>query len=226
MIGKLKQVSKYAGIRIEGDDNWYNPTKEVKEDYLKKIEALKTCIGQDIEIDIDENGDYTSIEVSKIDEDIQAATEQGVYPGAEKKPDKLGETESGVPTGALHVKEKKENWKEKIPAGYIIKLQGKEYITHPGLLWMAHEMGIKSIQTELLTKPEEDVAVVKAIVVMQTGQNLARTFSGIGDAGKTTLNDKMFPHRIRMAETRAVNRALRFATNIGMTSIEELNEEK
>jgi len=32
----------------------------------------------------------------------------------------------------------------------------------------------------------------------------------------------IFPHKIRMAETRAVNRALRFATNIGMTSSEEM----
>jgi len=31
----------------------------------------------------------------------------------------------------------------------------------------------------------------------------------------------IFPHRLRMVETRAINRALRLATNIGMCSAEE-----
>lgn len=97
MIGKLKAVSKFAGIKIEGDDNWYNPTKESKEEYIKKIDALRTCIGQEVNVKA-VDGEYTEIEVTPtIDEDIQAAKEQGVYP---KEPDKLGETESGVPTGA------------------------------------------------------------------------------------------------------------------------------
>ena len=42
------------------------------------------------------------------------------------------------------------------------------------------------------------------------------------DACKGNVNPKIAPHIIRMAETRAVARALRLACNIGMCSVEEL----
>ena len=51
-------------------------------------------------------------------------------------------------------------------------------------------------------------------------------FTGYGDADSKNVNQTIALHKIRMAETRAVNRALRLATNIGMTSAEELGEGK
>ena len=47
-------------------------------------------------------------------------------------------------------------------------------------------------------------------------------FSGYGDASAANVGRMIAPHIIRMAETRAVARALRLACNIGMTSREEL----
>jgi hypothetical protein len=49
-------------------------------------------------------------------------------------------------------------------------------------------------------------------------------FNGIGDAGPGNVNRMIAPHVIRMAETRAIGRALRFATN-APTLAEELGED-
>lgn len=102
-----------------------------------------------------------------------------------------------------------------------ITLNGKQYVTHEGLLEVAHQMGICSIETREI-KITEAQAIFKATVVMPAN----KVFTGYGDADKTNTNSMIYPHRIRMAETRAINRALRFATNIGMCSIEELGGDK
>ena len=33
---------------------------------------------------------------------------------------------------------------------HIIKLNGKEYVTHQGLVWLAHVRGVESIESELV----------------------------------------------------------------------------
>ena len=102
---------------------------------------------------------------------------------------------------------------------HIINLQGKEFILFAGLLEIAHEQGLSSINTEVMQL--EPVVVIKATVTTSKG-----TFTGIGDASENNVNRMIAPHKIRMAETRAVARALRFATNIGMTALEELGGEE
>ena len=62
------------------------------------------------------------------------------------------------------------------------------------------------------------MAICKAEVVSQTGQ----IFTDIGDASPTNCNSKVAKHLLRMASTRAIARALRSFTNIGMTALEEL----
>jgi len=99
---------------------------------------------------------------------------------------------------------------------HIINLQGKDYIKHEGLLAMFHENNGKEIVTELLSY-ENGVAVFKATATGDRG-----TFTGHGDADDNNVNRNIIPHKLRMAETRAVNRALRFYNNIGMCSVDEL----
>jgi len=111
-----------------------------------------------------------------------------------------------------------------IPQEYMIKLQGKDFITHRGLLAIAHEKGLHSIETELITEPTADIIVFKATAIINTGVH-EKKFTGYGDASKSNVNANIAPHMIRMAETRAVNRALRLATNVGMCSAEETKEE-
>lgn len=128
------------------------------------------------------------------------------------------ETISEKPLESVTKPKLPEKPKSHIP-GYIIKIQGKEYITHAGLLDIAHHTGLTKIETELISnnKDNNDEIVFKATVYLGD-----RYFSAHGDATSTNVNSNIKAHKLRMAETRAVNRALRFATNIGMCSFEEL----
>ncbi len=106
---------------------------------------------------------------------------------------------------------------------FIINLQGKSFVTYEGLLDLAHQKNLKSINVELVQVPTKEnnmTAICKAIAVTDKG-----TFIDYGDASPTSVNSKIQPHIIRMASTRAKARALRDLTNVGMTAIEEINLE-
>ena len=64
------------------------------------------------------------------------------------------------------------------------------------------------------------LAVAKATITLIDG----KTFEGIGDAHPLSIRGTMRPHVIRMAETRAVARTLRFAGNLHGVMAEELKE--
>ena len=96
----------------------------------------------------------------------------------------------------------------------------KEVVKYEGLLARAHEEGLKSVVTELVQVPcidNDHMAIVKAKVETHAG-----IFEALGDATAESVNARMAPHLIRMAETRAKARALRDAVNIGTVSIEEM----
>ena len=107
------------------------------------------------------------------------------------------------------------NWlrKEKL----IVRLQGKEVILYAGLLALAHKHGLKSIETNMVGWDVVDGFVFKATVEGERGR-----FSAYGDATKSNVGKMIVPHILRMAETRAVARALRSYTAVGMCSLEEL----
>ncbi len=112
--------------------------------------------------------------------------------------------------------------RQKVPGQFIIKLQGKDFVLFEGLLDLAHREGLKRVETELLQAPTKEngqLTIVRARAETETG-----VFTGIGDASPESVNRMMVPHLVRLAETRAVARALRFAVNIGMTTFEELGE--
>ncbi len=103
---------------------------------------------------------------------------------------------------------------------YIVNVQGKDFITFPGLLAEAHSQGLTEINTELITPLDTNNPIVKATVKL--GE---KSFTGYGDANANNVAKKVAGALIRMAETRAVARALRFACNIDMTALEELDVE-
>ena len=97
------------------------------------------------------------------------------------------------------------------------------YITHGDLLALAtkrHCQGIVTKPVLALCRPEKDFWVFKAIVYKSAK---CRGFVGYGDAHPGNVSPLIFHHaEMRMAETRAVNRALRKAYGIGLCSLEEL----
>ena len=98
---------------------------------------------------------------------------------------------------------------------------GKESVAYADLLGMAHEAGLKGIQTQLLVTPNDEngrLAIVKATVEIEVGR-----FEGIGDADPGNVESFLAPHLIRVAETRAKARALRDAVNCGVVSFDELD---
>lgn len=106
---------------------------------------------------------------------------------------------------------------------FIINLQGKSFVTYEGLLDLAHQRGLLSLDVELLQFPNEEnnmTAIARAIATTDKER-----FSDIGDASPKSVNNMLAPHIIRMASTRAKARALRDLTNVGMTSVEELSLE-
>ena len=124
----------------------------------------------------------------------------------------LGEIENGC------FLEKK---RPKLDERWIIEIEGNQFVKYAGLLDYAHQIGIGSIEVEPLQLPTKDngnFAIVKATVVSKVGES----FTDIGDANPTNCNAKVGKHLLRLASTRAIARALRSFTNVGLTALEEL----
>lgn len=113
---------------------------------------------------------------------------------------------------------------QRVPPQFITKLQGGEFVQYAGLLELAHQDGLSQTNTDILQFPMSsngNTCIIKATVTTGKG-----TFTGIGDASPDNVNRMIAAHLIRMAETRAIARALRVATNVGMTAFEELGDVK
>jgi hypothetical protein len=101
-------------------------------------------------------------------------------------------------------------------------LSGRWYVTHSGLIAIAQRNKCAGIKTALVRKlcdPGSRRWVFRATVYKfpeSTG------FVGFGDADPTNVSTIVLGAEMRIAETRAVNRALRKAYGIGLCSVEEL----
>ena len=95
------------------------------------------------------------------------------------------------------------------------------------LLNTAHEKGLVSISTEMINVDwEKKTALFKAKVNMVHGKDKLesyKSYEAYGDATQDNIDsDKVKKSWIRMAETRAICRALRWATNNALVAEEEL----
>jgi hypothetical protein len=111
---------------------------------------------------------------------------------------------------------------------YVIQRDGKDFALYAGLLDLAHERGLLSIETVLVQLPTEangNIAVVQATVRLSDAQGVLRSFQGIGDAAPGNVNRMMAPHLLRLAETRAKARALRDAVNVGEALADDPSDE-
>jgi len=105
--------------------------------------------------------------------------------------------------------------------GDLIMLDGNWYVTHSGLLRIAQRRRCSGIKTELaesVSNPRESLWVFKATVFKSESQY----FVGYGDADPSNVSPLVHGAEMRVAETRAVNRALRKAYGIGICSVEEI----
>ena len=115
-----------------------------------------------------------------------------------------------------------ETYRLSVNAGHLQFLDERWYITHSGLLSVAQRnrcVGIRTIVEKQLCDPGIKRWVFKAIVY-KSGSKSA--FVGYGDADPSNTSPLVRGCEMRVAETRAVNRALRKAYGIGLCSVEEL----
>jgi hypothetical protein len=128
---------------------------------------------------------------------------------------------SSIPNGEVHRGQVLERAKPKLNERFIIKIENKDFVQYAGLLDLGHQKGIAQIEVDPIQLPTAEngnFAVCKATVVSKTGES----FTDVGDANCQNTNSKVSRHLLRMASTRAIARALRSFTNIGMTCLEEL----
>jgi len=101
---------------------------------------------------------------------------------------------------------------------FIVDYKGTDFVLYSGLLFLAHDMGLEAIETELIEHDWENGRFIFKCIV----RGARGTFTGWGDATVSNTNKMIRPHALRMAETRAKARALRDYTNISLCSKEEL----
>jgi hypothetical protein len=109
-----------------------------------------------------------------------------------------------------------------VAAGDLQLLENCWYVTHSGLLRIAQKRKCGGIETAIqdhLSDPQNNKWVIKAIVFKNSK---SKGFAGYGDADPSNVSSMVRGAELRIAETRAVNRALRKAYGIGLCSVEEL----
>jgi hypothetical protein len=109
-----------------------------------------------------------------------------------------------------------------IAMGDLSVIHGKWYVTHAGLLRIARRAHCSAIRVRPLrdfSDPFSGRWVFRAVVHKSGPSN---SFVGYGDADPSNVSLQVRGAEMRVAETRAVNRALRKAYGIGLCSVEEL----
>jgi len=109
-----------------------------------------------------------------------------------------------------------------VGAGDLIYLNNGWYVTHTGLLGLAQRKrcaGIHVRPASSFCDPSSQRWAFEATVYKTKA---CRGFVGYGDADPSNVSFLVHGAEMRVAETRAVNRALRKAYGIGICSVEEM----
>ncbi len=109
-----------------------------------------------------------------------------------------------------------------VTSGDLLYLQNRWYVTHSGLLRLSRRSrcaGIRVSPVRAFCDPALTRWTFKATVYRSRN---CRGFVGFGDADPSNVSSVVRGAEMRVAETRAVNRALRKAYGIGICSVEEI----
>jgi hypothetical protein len=112
-----------------------------------------------------------------------------------------------------------------VARGDLRLINGGWYVTHAGLMRLSHRRRCSGIRIRLI--PEFCDASLSRWVFETVVYKSKRSkgFVGYGDADPSNVSPLVRGAEMRVAETRAVNRALRKAYGIGLCSVEELGWE-
>src|SRR2546427_7554118 len=109
-----------------------------------------------------------------------------------------------------------------LAGGDLLLMDGRWYVTHSGLLRIAvrkHCQGMRVQPVKEFCDRSSSRYAFRATVYTSP---TCKGFVGYGDADPTNVSALVHGAEMRVAETRAVNRALRKAYGIGICSVEEV----
>jgi len=109
-----------------------------------------------------------------------------------------------------------------VAAGDLLPIDGKWYVTHSGLLGIARRKRCLGIQVQPALGFCDPAASRWAFRATVYKSRTCKGFVGYGDADPSNVSPLVHGAEMRVAETRAVNRALRKAYGIGICSVEEI----
>ena len=115
-----------------------------------------------------------------------------------------------------------EQHKFSIPAGDLTYLDNGWYVTHTGLLGLARRNRCAGIHVRPVSNFCDPSSQRWAFEATVYKSRCCRGFVGFGDADPSNVSPLVHGAEMRVAETRAVNRALRKAYGIGICSVEEI----
>jgi len=106
--------------------------------------------------------------------------------------------------------------------GDVLLLEGCWYVTHTGLIRSARRNRCAGIHVRPVPEFSDSAAQRWAFEATVYKSKTCRGFVGYGDADPSNVSPLVRGAEMRVAETRAVNRALRKAYGIGICSVEEM----
>ena len=109
-----------------------------------------------------------------------------------------------------------------VSLGDLALLDGGWYVTNVGLLHLARRKSCAGIRVQMVRELCDAAASRWAFKATVYTHQDCRGFVGYGDADPSNVSPLVHGAEMRVAETRAVNRALRKAYGIGICSVEEI----
>jgi hypothetical protein len=115
-----------------------------------------------------------------------------------------------------------EEFEFSIASGDLLLLNGHWYVTHAGLIRLSERKRCSGIGVQPVRHFCDPGARRWAFKATIYKSARSKAFVGYGDADPTNVSPLVRGAEMRIAETRAVNRALRKAYGIGICSVEEI----
>ena len=109
-----------------------------------------------------------------------------------------------------------------VVSGDVLLLESGWYVTHAGLIRLAARRHCRGIDVQPIAEFSDSRNSRYAFKATVYKSDACQGFVGYGDADPSNVSFLVHGAEMRVAETRAVNRALRKAYGIGICSVEEI----
>ena len=129
----------------------------------------------------------------------------------------------GLPrTALIALRELSREYRLSVALGDLLYIDQRWYVSHAGLLRIAQRRKCSGIKVECIGEFSDPAATRWAFKATVFKPGDCKGFAGYGDADPSNVSPLVRGAEMRVAETRAVNRALRKAYGIGLCSVEEI----